>query len=238
MADLEKTIAIIFSGVDELSGPINTISRKLDNFSYNISADKVTKDLSAITAHENKMIELQLQGDIDMALAKLEGDIDISLKQIKTSAETIQAVFEWEAKLDIAQVEADAKIVAAAFDAAGSSVDATASAAADMFSSLAGNWENIDGFMAKGNMMALIREQMDMEREALSIQRDLTEATIEYMQAKSDALRDGDGLIKIDSSGLEPALEMVMWQILEKVQLRASEEAAEFLLGLGTGDPE
>ncbi len=28
MADLQKTIAIIFSGVDELSGPINKITSK------------------------------------------------------------------------------------------------------------------------------------------------------------------------------------------------------------------
>ncbi len=61
------------------------------------------------------------------------------------------------------------------------------------------------------------------------------------MEAKTKALQNGDGLIKIDSDGLEPALEMIMWQILEKVQLRANAEGAEFLLGIGgTGgsDPD
>jgi|GEM_PF-7091928 len=221
------------------------VTPKADQLSF----DKVTKNLAVMTAHENKTIEIQLQGNIDrdlmqiqggidMELAKIEGDIEISLLKIKSQADMVQAVFEWEAKLDIAQVEADAKIVAAAFDAAASSVGATASAAADMFSSLAGNWDKFTFASDRKAMMGLVREQIDMEREALSIQRDLTTAQIEYMQAKSDALRDGDGLIKIDSSGLEPALEMVMWQILEKVQLRATEEAAEFLLGLGTGDAE
>jgi len=47
-----------------------------------------------------------------------------------------------------------------------------------------------------------------------------------------ESMQGGEALIKIDSTGLEPALEMVMWEILEKVQIRASEEAADFLLGI------
>jgi hypothetical protein len=78
----------------------------------------------------------------------------------------------------------------------------------------------------------IIREQVAMEERALDMQEKLIEAQVEYMQAKADALRDGEGLIKIESDGLEPALEMIMWQILEKVQLRVNEESAEFLLGL------
>ena len=48
MTDLEKTIAIIFSGVDELSGPINTISKKLDSFSHNITAIGAPLDAAAM----------------------------------------------------------------------------------------------------------------------------------------------------------------------------------------------
>jgi hypothetical protein len=39
-------------------------------------------------------------------------------------------------------------------------------------------------------------------------------------------------MIQISSDGLEPALEMIMWEIIEKVQLRANAEGAEFLLGI------
>ena len=181
---------------------------------------EANKDLDEI--HEFKMVEIQLQGDIDIALA-----------DIKANADMVQTAFEWTAKLDIAQIEADAKQVAAAFDAAASSVSATAAAAADMFSSLVGNWGDIKWASDRNALMSMVQQQIDLEKDALSIQRDLTEAQIEYMQAKSDALKNGDGLIKIESDGLEPALEMIMWQILEKVQLRVTEEAAEFLLGLG-----
>jgi hypothetical protein len=81
-------------------------------------------------------------------------------------------------------------------------------------------------------MEQYLAEQMAMEQQALDMQQELVDAQVDYMNAKADALRDGDGLIKISSDGLEPALEMIMWQILEKVQLRVNEEAAEFLLGL------
>ena len=183
----------------------------------------ITKTKSAINEiPESKMMEIQLKGDIDIELAK-----------IKASAEAMQTAFEWTAKLDIAQIEADAKVASAAFASVGQSVEATASAAADMFSSLLDNWDKIIFGSDRNALMNMVQQQLDMEKEALSIQRDLTEAQIEYMRARADALNNGDGLIKIESDGLEPALEMIMFQILEKIQLRVTEEAAEFLLGLG-----
>ena len=50
--------------------------------------------------------------------------------------------------------------------------------------------------------------------------------SIKDMQAKSAALKEGDSLIKIESTGLEPALEMIMWQVLEKVKLKVTAEEA------------
>jgi len=73
---------------------------------------------------------------------------------------------------------------------------------------------------------------MEMQRMALESQSKLNDAQIQFMEAKAEAMSRGDGLIKIDTTGIEPALEMVMWQIIEKVQIRASEESADFLLGI------
>jgi hypothetical protein len=47
-------------------------------------------------------------------------------------------------------------------------------------------------------------------------------------------MRDGKGEIKIDATGLEPALNMIFWQVLKKVQIRANSLGSEFLLGLPT----
>jgi len=42
----------------------------------------------------------------------------------------------------------------------------------------------------------------------------------------------GDALITIDGAGLQPHLEGFMWEILEAIQIRATSEGAEFLLGI------
>lgn len=165
---------------------------------------------------ESKMMEIQLQGEIDK-----------ELETIKANAALTQTAFEWTAKLNIEQIKADAEVAAAAFDSVADSVAATASAAADMTGALG------DAGIHFYEIYGLVVEQMRMEQQALNMQQDLIDAQIAYMTAKTEALKGDEPLIKIDSSGLEPALEMILWEILQKIQIRATEEASEFLLGLG-----
>jgi len=44
--------------------------------------------------------------------------------------------------------------------------------------------------------------------------------------------REGSSAIQISADGLQPHLEMILWEILEKIQIRANENCAEFLLGI------
>lgn len=180
--------------------------------------DDAKKEIEEIPTE--KMLEIKLQGDIDIQLAEIEAQ-----------AETIQTAIEWEAKIDIAEVEAAAQTISSAFEATTGSVTATADAAADMFGSLASSM----GDMSTGDkwyMQDILEDQMDMEQQALDIQKELTAAQIEYMNAKTESMENGDGQIKIDGTGLSPALELVMWEILELVQVKANGENADFLLGL------
>jgi TP901 family phage tail tape measure protein len=167
-----------------------------------------------------KLVQIQLQGDIDTKIA-----------QITASADVAAAAFEWTAQVDIAQAESAAREVAAAFEAASSSVDATASAASSMFGDLIGSMDELSTF-DKWAMQGVIEDQMDMQAKALDSQIKLNDAQVAYMEARTEALEGGESLITIDSTGLEPALETIMWEIIEKVQLRASEESADFLLGI------
>jgi hypothetical protein len=73
---------------------------------------------------------------------------------------------------------------------------------------------------------------MKIQEEGFKLEKALVEQQIRLMKQKEDAIWKGKALIKIDSTGLEPALEMIMWQILQKVQLKANEDAASFLLGI------
>lgn len=180
--------------------------------------DTVKQDIEAIPSE--KLLEIKLQGEIDTQIA-----------QIEAQAETAQTYFEWNAQLKIADIQASSEQAIAFIDNIGNSVSALTESTTSMFESLVGNWNNLD-MGAQWDFMDILEDQQDAQMRALESQIKLNDAQIEFMKEKTRAMSSGDGLIKIDSTGLEPALEMIMWEILEKVQIRATEESADFLLGL------
>jgi len=170
-----------------------------------------------------KQIEIALQGDIDTELA-----------QIVSSAELAQAAFEYAAMVDIAQIESASAEIQAAFESIGGSVSSMTGSISSMFSDL------VTGFssgeltrLQEWHLQDMVEAQQEAQNALIAAQVELTIAQAEYMAARTEALSNGESLITIDSNGLEPALEMVMWEIIEKVQVRATEEAADFLLGVG-----
>lgn len=167
-----------------------------------------------------KMLEIQLQGDIETKIAS-----------IAAQAETAQAAFQYKAEVDIAEAQANADILVSAYEAAGTSVEALAGATSDMFGSLADAMSTLD-LSDQFALESILDRQMEQEAKMVESQIALNDAQVAYMEARTEALARGDSLIQIDSTGLEPALEMIMWQIIEKVQVRANESSADFLLGL------
>lgn len=181
--------------------------------------DETKKEIDDIPSE--KILEIKLQGDIDTTIAGIE-----------SSAKTAQTAFEWKAKVDISEAQANADIITGAYESIGTVVQSSSDVISDSLSAL-GDWEvGVDSIQDKWRAQDLIEDQMDLQQQALDLQKKLTDAQIEYMEAKTKAIEDGESAITIDSSGLEPALEMIMWQIIEKVQLRATEEAQSFLLGI------
>ena len=51
-------------------------------------------------------------------------------------------------------------------------------------------------------------------------------------ELKLKRYRQGNAAIQISAEGLQPELELILWKILEKIQIRANESGAEFLLGI------
>jgi len=182
------------------------------------SKQKTEDDLKKLT--EAKEIEIKLKGEIDKQIA-----------QIISSAEVAQSAFEWSAKIDIAEAEAAAATTKAAFDSVGDSVVALSASTSDMFGALVGSMDNLS-VLQQWDFMDILEDQQAAQNEALRTQSLLAEAQTEYVEARTKALKKGGGDIKISSDGLEPSLQMIMWQILEKVQLKANESAADFLMGI------
>lgn len=130
-------------------------------------------------------------------------------------------------RLNVAQFEADAKRVEAAFR----SIDNTVSSTGGLIEGLFGQLKDAD-FHARN----LLERQIDLEnerrREALDLQKKLTEAEIDRIRAQTAALDRSDGMIKIEATGLETELEAFLWKILQKIQVRTNASFKDYLLAL------
>jgi len=215
-------------GVKVDSADITVAKETISWFDENGTEHKIEVASEGVDTAKKEIEKIPTTKELEIIL---QGEIDKDLATIETNAENLQAAVEWKAKLDIAEAQAAAEILSAAFDAASQSVENTSQASSNMFDALV---ENMSGLstMDKWAMQDVLDDQMDMQQQALDMQKELTEAQAEYLRATAEALKNGDSLIKIDGTGLSPALEMVMWEIIEKVQVRATAEASEFLLGI------
>lgn len=130
--------------------------------------------------------------------------------------------------LKIANVEADAKRVIAAFDSINNTVTDTGKQIGDLFGLFKDQSLSFQ-------QLSLIKRQIDTENkrrdDALQLQRKLTEAEIEKIQAQTKAIDKGDSLIKIDGAGLQPHLEAFMFEILRTIQIRVNQDGLKLLLG-------
>jgi hypothetical protein len=172
------------------------------------------------------------KGKIDTAIPnekimKIQADLDAT--RIKEQSEIIQAAIEWKAKFDIAELEANADKVVAIVGSIGES----AKGATTVLSALFGNVKDLSeaGFWSY-EIEQMIKDQVQIQTDALNLQKELTQAEIDYMNARVNAMNNGDALIQIDGTGLQPHLEAFMFEILSAIQVRATAEGQKFLVGL------
>jgi hypothetical protein len=64
------------------------------------------------------------------------------------------------------------------------------------------------------------------------MQKELVDAQVDNMNARTDAMRNGQAMIQIDGKGLQPQLEAFMFEILKAIQVRANAEGAQYLVGI------
>jgi len=194
----------------------------------NMITIEVPVDTESVDKAKDKIDEIPSEKLMEI---KLQGEIDKEIESIKTQAETIQTAMEWTAKVDIAKAESAAKTVQTAMETTSDSVVALSDSFSSMFTAAVSGWDDLD-MGDQWDFMDLMEAQLDNENKMVDSQIALNKAQTDLMDAKTKAYQRGDGAIKIDGTGLTPALEMVMWEIIELVQIRASAEQADFLLGI------
>jgi len=161
-------------------------------------------------------------------LKKVEEQTEATtLKLLELASDERIKAMEFTAEIKIADIEAVTKQVEATF----ASIDNTINSTGDLIGSLFGNLSDGAGsFSAKWSIEEQIEKENKIRKQAADDQHDLNVLQMENLRIRNEQLRDGGGLINITADGLEPELEAFMFKIIERVQVRVNEEAAEFLL--------
>jgi len=204
LTDKSKTTRGYRTIIDEATGAV-------------IGFEQVGANLATTANDGAKALELETEKATEFAL---ELEKIASNQRIKN----IEAIVS----LNTAQIEADADVAVAAFESVGKTVEAVSSTVGDL----------VKGFSTANSIgqrfffQNLIEEQMELQKEALEQQGVLVDAQADYWAARAKSLQAGGALVTINADGLEPELEAFMWRIIERVQIEANAEGAEFLIGL------
>jgi TP901 family phage tail tape measure protein len=167
------------------------------------------------------------------AIEKIEGTQGKAKEKTKELHEELSSLsndqkvklIESRINLNAEEVKADAQKVIAAFESINTTIKATGDVMSSALGKLGDNWKN-DSFLKD-----VIKEELQIQKEATSRQNQLLDSQIKNIEAKNAALGRGDSMISISADGLEPEIQAFMMKIIEKIQMKVNSEGLEFLLG-------
>jgi len=190
-------------GYDETTGKINSFSGTI--VKSNKSLDDAAKKTEKVV-EETEAYRLKL--------LELNSDEKIKLIEAKVS-------------LNIAEVEAGAKRV----EAIAKTIGETFASTGDLIGKLFGGIDDASR-MTQLDIASQIKKENELRKQAMDDQSKLTQAQVDNIKQKTENLKRGDALIKVDGAGLQPHLEAFMFEILRTIQLRVNADGEEMLLGL------
>jgi hypothetical protein len=130
--------------------------------------------------------------------------------------------------LDVTSIQANTAIGTEALQTFDSIITATSKNIGELFGLLVSNPDSpfVD------QLLEQIERENELREEQAALFKEYVELWMGYLEAKTEALKKDDALIKIDGAGLQPHLEAFMWEILSPIQGRVNEEGLELLVGL------
>ena len=200
-----------------------------DESQYNLEMADVIDYAKVTAADADVVIEPEIKPpSIDDTVKAVDAMTEAIKPILQGFYETVQTGIEWEAKLNIAEVEANAKKVESIME----SVGASATGAADVLSSIFGNIADLREIADRYTIQDWINEQIDIQKEALEIQKKTADAELALMEARRRRLESGDALIQVGTDGLQPEMEGMVWGLVRVLQTRITEEGLDMLTGL------
>jgi len=245
--EAQKTLATTTTDTATTIKKFGDTVKSIDgNVSVDIGVTDISSPLKKIDEVSKSLATIPEQKKVDVSLDKEKA------KQAKEEAKEIEKSLEWKAKLDIAEIEEKSKIVQSIIkfkaeveikefeegtkriQSAFTSIDNTIKSTGDTLSNMSTAFAQIGStdFLGKSLLFQVMNKELNIQEDAARAQIRLIDEQIAMSQSKRQKIDSGGALISINADGIQPEIEAFMWKILNKIQIRANEEASEFLLGL------
>lgn len=210
-----KTVPIFDAITGAITGYEQQLVKSADGtIKLSSASDKAGGSLTKIAEETKKAEEAQRKWNEELA---------------KMASEEKLKLIEQQTALMTAKIEADAKKTVAAFESIGVTIKSTGDVLGVLFGSFK-DFSSLD-WAAIRKIEDQIERENKLRDEAFALQKRMTEAQIKSMEAQTNALLKGDGLIKISGDGLKPHLEAFMWEILQTIQVKVNADGLKLLLG-------
>lgn len=182
-------------------------------------------------------------GDSSDSLKKASDNVDKLTEREKLAIENTQKIqekllelasderikaMEFTVELKTAELEAQTEQVKSAFQ---SITDVFASSAEEV-DNLIQAYLGTDKPVDKEFFKSQIDRQIDMQESLVKSQTELNKSIIELNYAYAESLLR-DTIIKIETDGVEPALDALLFEVLKRIQTRIVGDKSAFLLGSG-----
>lgn len=216
---------------NKVQGFDNVLKSMQEGGEYHVELDAKADEESAKQAGK----DAEKAAEDEAGKVKVEAEAEVKQKQIEREmtkieeqAETTRKALEMRAEIKTAQAEAQMERYKSSIEGVTSTLNESTKALGQLFS----EWSGDASFRKKWAIQDAIEQNMEIQERAADQQEELINKQIELMEQRLQKMREGEGAIKIESDGLQPHLEAFMYEVLRMVQIRATENADEFLLGV------
>lgn len=225
----EETTKSWQANSDKVTAAWDVLSAKGKETKFEAVAEGLQKtaDAAGDTVEPVKAVGDQLEKTAEQAAKAQKSTQDYQLAMAKIVSGERVKLTEIGVKFKTEQLKADAAKVKAIMANIGTSISSTSS----LLGSLFGNLKETTNFSDRWALQDQIKDTNKANQRALDDAHNAAEQLLKMNEARLERMASGDALIKISGDGLTPALEMVLFEIVELVQLRVSEEADPTLLG-------
>ena len=150
----------------------------------------------------------------------------LRVKLLELASEERIAQIKATVELNSAQIEADVRRVEAAFDSLNTGIESTGELIGKLGGVLGGLEPNTRGY---NDIKEILDKEVKLREKEFQLQEKLTESQLKLIEARRQALERGDALVTINADNLSGHMEAFLYELLQLIQVRATEEGQQWL---------